>query len=249
MAIENVLKGIILAGGKGLRLERNTAVTNKHLIRVGKYPMIEYPLSTLLTMGITDITVVTGAEHVGAITNYLTITHPDIDFTYKVQKEAGGIAQALGLAYNVVAGHKIAVILGDNIFEEDFSQYAMQFLENDLGAMLFLKDVPDPNRFGVAEVKDGRIISIEEKPAKPRSNLAVTGIYFYDSSIFGKIKFLKPSARGEYEITDANNMYVHEGRAASAFVKGFWSDAGTLLSLNHCEEWLGKSCYDPLKNG
>ncbi|MBI4441676.1 NTP transferase domain-containing protein [Candidatus Woesearchaeota archaeon] len=247
MAIEDRLKGIILAGGTGSRLKQNTEVQNKHLVRVGKYPMIEYPLATLAKLGVNDITVVTGAEHAGSIMNYLTRRHPEIDFTYKVQKEAGGIAQALALTRNVVEGHKIAVILGDNIYEEDFRLYASGFLQKNEGCQLFLKRVPDPHRFGVAEVRDGRVFSIEEKPTHPKSNLAVTGLYFFDASVFDKIGQLKPSARGEYEITDVNNMYVHEDRACVALVDGFWSDAGTLPSLDHCEEWLRESGYDPLR--
>ncbi len=246
MTLDNVLKGIILAGGKGLRLERNTTVTNKHLVRVGRYPMIEYPLATLRKMGITDITIVTGTEHVGAITSYLTAAYPKIDFTYKVQKDAGGIAQALALAENVVQGNKMAVILGDNVFEDNFSSYAKQFIDGVSGSMFFVKAVPDPYRFGVAETSDGNIISIEEKPKNPKSNFAVTGLYFYDPTVFDKIKLLTPSARGEYEITDVNNMYVKERRTVCTSVNGFWSDAGTLESITHCDEWLKISGFDPL---
>ena len=248
MTVEKKLKGVILAGGKGMRLERNTTVTNKHLVRVGKYPMIEYPLATLWKMGITDIAVVTGAEHENAIKQYLkTWYYPNRDFPYFIQKEAGGIAQALALTEPAVKGHKIAVILGDNIFDDDFSGYAQRFLEQDLGAMLFLKAVLDPQRFGVAEIKGDGIISIEEKPLIPKSDLAVTGLYFYDPTVFEKIKRTKPSGRGELEITDVNNIYVMEGRAAYAIVPRFWSDAGMLSSLQHCEEWLKESKYDPLK--
>ncbi len=242
------LKGVILAGGKGVRLERNTTVTNKHLVRVGKYPMIEYPLATLRRMGITDITVVTGAEHEDAIKQYLkTWYYPDRDFPYFIQQEAGGIAQALALTEPVVKGHKIAVILGDNIFEDDFSEHAQRFLEQDIGAMLFLKAVPDPQRFGVAEISGEKIISIEEKPHIPKSNLAVTGLYFYDTRVFEKIKMEEPSKRGELEITGVNNRYIQESGIRYALIRSFWSDAGTLPSLQHCEEWLKESTYDPLK--
>jgi glucose-1-phosphate thymidylyltransferase len=176
--------------------------------------------------------------------NYLTKEHPEIDFTYKVQKEAGGIAQALSLARNVVEGSKIAVILGDNIFRENFYDSARRFEESDFGAMLFLKRVPDPDRFGVAEIRNRKIISIEEKPKKPKSNLAVTGLYLYDSSVFEKIKTLKPSARGELEITDVNNLYVEERKCGYKITKEFWSDAGTHESLRRTAQYIERAGLD-----
>jgi glucose-1-phosphate thymidylyltransferase len=237
------LKGIILAGGTGSRLEKLTSVINKHLIAVGKVPMIEYPLATLRKIGANDITVVTGADHAGSIMNYLTKEHPKTDFTYKVQKEAGGIAQALKLTENVVYNKKIAVILGDNIFDNDylfdenFEKNFNAFYENN-GCLLFLKKVRDPGRFGVAEISDGKIISIEEKPKEPKSNLAVTGLYFYDETVFDKIRQLKPSARGEYEISHVNELYVKEGKAFFTIVKNFWSDAGTHESRKKAEDFI-----------
>ncbi len=242
------MKGIILAGGKGTRLGRHTIVLNKHLVAVGSYPMIEYPLSTLHRMGIKDIIIVTGAEHAGLIMNYLANAHPEIDFTYKVQKDAGGIAQALSLVENIVRGEKIAVILGDNIFDADFSSHSKEFADGNHGTMLFLKAVDDPCRFGVAEIAEGKISRIIEKPSSPNSNLAVTGLYFYDETVFDKIRTLKPSARGELEITDVNNMYVDENRAVYGLVPGFWSDAGTHLSRQHSEEFIKESKYDPLSS-
>lgn len=232
------MKGVILAGGTGSRLERLTSVLNKHLVAVGRYPMIEYPLATLKKMGIDDITVVTGAEHAGTVMQYMTKEHPEIDFTYKVQKTAGGIAQALALTENVCRGSSMAVILGDNIYENDFSRYAEEFRKSDSGAMLFLKRVSDPQRFGVAELVDGKIVGIEEKPKEPKSDFAVTGLYIFDQTVFDKIRGLKPSARDEYEISDVNQMYVSEGRVAHAIVDGFWSDAGTHESRKRAEDYI-----------
>ena len=232
------MKGVILAGGTGSRLGKLTSVLNKHLVAVGNVPMIEYPLATLKKIGVNEIIVVTGAEHVGTVVQYLTKEHPEIDFTYKVQKTAGGIAQALALVENVCKDSKVAVILGDNVIEENFSDVARKFENSNLGAMLFLKQVPDPERFGVAEVKGDKILSIEEKPKIPKSNLAVIGLYFYDSTVFDKIRQLKPSVRGEYEITEVNQMYVKDNRASFKILNGFWSDAGTPESRKKAENYV-----------
>ncbi len=252
------MKGIILAGGKGTRLGLLTSVLNKHLVGVGDRPMIEYPLSTLKSFGFDDISIVTGYEHVGIIVQYLTENHDDLNFTYKVQKEAGGIAQALGLTKDICKNDKLVAILGDNYFEDDFNGVKEKFEEYNLGAMLFLKKI-DYNddlyyvdkdgikraKYGIAELSGmeagkGRIISIEEKPKNPKSNYAITGLYMYDSTVFDKIKKLKPSWRGEYEITDVNNMYIEEGRLGFNFVKGFWSDMGTPETKIKTEEFLRK---------
>lgn len=241
------MKGVILAGGKGTRLGRHTIVLNKHLVAVGSYPMIEYPLATLRKMGITEFIVVTGAEHAGLVMNYLVNAHPDLDFTFKVQREAGGIAQALGIVESVCKGHKIAVILGDNVFDADFSEAHNRFLSGDTGAMLFVKEVEDARRFGVANVEGESILDIEEKPSEPKSNLAVTGLYMFDETVFDKIRQCEPSARGELEITDVNNLYVKEGRATYAVVPSFWSDAGTHKSRQRTESFIIDSGYDPLK--
>lgn len=197
-------------------------------------------------MGVTDITIVTGAEHAGAIMNYLVNAHPEIDFTFKVQKQAGGIAQALSLVENVVQGSNIAVILDDNIFDNDFSASAKSFMEDRSGAMLFLKKILNSHRFGVAEVKEGLITSIEEKPKVPKSNLAVTGLYLFDRTVFDKIRLLKPSDRGELEITDVNNLYLQENRVRYNVIQGFWSDAGTHDSRKRAEEFVNETKYDPL---
>lgn len=237
--IETNIKGIILAGGKGTRLLPLTKVTNKHLVPVCNKPMIEYPLQTLKQMGIKDILVVTGVEHIGQIADYLEDgSSYGVKFTYKVQKEAGGIAQALSLAEDFASGKKIAVILGDNIFTHDFRGEATEFITNNHGAMLFLKEVPDPKRFGVATIDaENKIITeIIEKPKEPKTNLAVTGLYFYDETVFRRMP-KNPSVRGEFEITDVNMNYVKDGNTAYKIIKE-WFDAGTHESRDKVEKYL-----------
>ncbi len=236
------MKGVILAGGTGSRLEKLTSVLNKHLVAVGEVPMIEYPLNTLVQMGVKDIAVVTGAEHAGTVVQYLTKEHEEIDFTYKIQKKAGGIAEALSLTENIYHGEKIIVILGDNIFEGNFSEEARKFEESKLGAMLFLKkvNIDEAKRFGIAIVEGDKVKYVEEKPAEPKSNLAMTGLYMFDSEIFNKIRQLHRSARGELEITDAIEKYVQEGNCGYGFVDGFWSDAGTHSSRKFAEDYIYK---------
>ncbi len=226
------MKGIILAGGTGSRLYPLTKVTNKHLLPVGKKPMIYYPIEKLRQAVIDEILIVTGVEHMGDVVNLLGSGRGfGCRFTYKVQDEAGGIAQALGLAEHFAGGEKMLVILGDNIFEEDLSKFAEKFKKQPSGAKLLLKEVKDPRRFGVAEIKKGKIVGIVEKPKKPKSNLIVTGIYMYDPSIFGIIKKLKPSGRGELEITDVNNEYIKRGKITFETMRGWWTDAGTIETL------------------
>ena len=231
------MKGIVLAGGTGSRLRPLTRVTNKHLLPVGKYPMIFYPIYRLKQTGIRDILIVTGREHMGDVMELLGSGRDfGVEFTYKVQDEAGGIAQALGLAEHFVNGDKCVVILGDNIFEDDITPYVRSFEEQKEGAKVLLKEVPDPHRFGVPEFRDGKIIAIEEKPKEPKSNYAVTGIYMYDSEVFDIIKALKPSARGELEITDVNNAYLKMGTLTYDILRGWWTDAGTPESLFRANE-------------
>ena len=231
------MKGIVLAGGTGSRLRPLTRVTNKHLLPVGKYPMIFYPIYRLKQTGIRDILIVTGREHMGDVMELLGSGRDfGVEFTYKVQDEAGGIAQALGLAEHFVNGDKCVVILGDNIFEDDITPYVRSFEEQKEGAKVLLKEVPDPHRFGVPEFRDGKIIAIEEKPEEPKSNYVVTGIYMYDSEVFDIIKTLKPSARGELEITDVNNAYLKKGTLTYDILKGWWTDAGTTESLFRANE-------------
>lgn len=235
------LRGVVLAGGTGSRLRPLTKVTNKHLLPVARKPMIYYPIEKLTAIGIREILIVTGVEHMGDVVALLGSGREfACRFTYKVQDEAGGIAEALGLAENFADGQSIAVILGDNLFQRSLKEYAQHFMEQKTGARLLLKHVPDPERFGVAEIRDGRIVAIEEKPGKPKSNYAVTGIYFYDVSVFEIIQTLKRSARGELEITDVNNAYIHRGQMACDILDGWWTDAGTFDSLTRASEMVSR---------
>ncbi|WP_194544740.1 sugar phosphate nucleotidyltransferase [Paenibacillus sp. JZ16] len=231
------MKGIILAGGTGSRLYPLTKVTNKHLLPVGAYPMIFYPVYKLRQAGLTDILIVTGKDHMGDVVNLLgSGSEMGVSFTYKVQDEAGGIAQALNLAEQFANGESVAVILGDNVFEDDISTYVANFQSQMSGAKILIKEVPDPNRFGVPEIQGSQIISIEEKPEQPKSNYAVTGIYMYDDRVFDIIKTLKPSARGELEITDVNNAYIEREELTFDTLQGWWTDAGTHASLARANE-------------
>jgi len=231
------MKGIILAGGTGSRLFPLTKVTNKHLLPVGREPMIFHPVRKLTAAGIEEILVVTGVEHMGDVVTLLG-SGKDFGcrFTYKVQDEAGGIAQALGLAENFAGQELICAILGDNIFADDIRAYVKAFREQGRGARLLLKQVHDPQRYGVAEVDGSRVVRIVEKPKKPKSDLAVVGIYFYDSQVFDIIRTLKPSARGELEITDVNNHYLRAGTLQCDRLTGWWTDAGTFDSLAAANE-------------
>ena len=231
------MKGIVLAGGTGSRLYPLTRVTNKHLLPVGKYPMIFYPISRLKEAGIEEILVVTGREHMGDVFSLLGSGYDyGLRFTFKVQDQAGGIAQALGLAENFAGGDRIAVILGDNIFSDSIAPFVRHFQRQEKGAKVLVKRVPDPNRFGVAEIDGGRIVNIEEKPKDPKTDYAVTGIYMYDDQVFDIIRSLKPSARGELEITDVNNYYIQAGQMTYDMLRGWWSDAGTFPSLKRANE-------------
>jgi len=222
------MKGAILAGGTGSRLMPLTKVTNKHLLPVYNKPMIYYPLQTLMDMGIKEILIVSGPGHAGHFVNLLGSGRKfGVNFSYEIQDEAGGIAQALSLAEDFADKEPICVILGDNVFEDKID--ISDFKE---GARIYLKKVQDATRFGVAEInKKGKVLSIEEKPKNPKSNLAVTGLYIYDNEVFEIIKTLKPSARGELEITDINNAYIKKGKMDAKILEGFWSDAGTFESL------------------
>jgi len=223
------VKGVILAGGTGSRLYPLTKVTNKHLLPVYDKPMICYPLEKLIGAGIEEIMIVSGRGHVGHFLELLgSGSELGVSITYEIQEGAGGIAQALGLARRWAGDDNLAVILGDNIFQDDFREDIESF---DRGAKVFIKEVSDPQRFGVAEVNGSRILSIEEKPQAPKSNLAVTGLYLYDARVFEVIRTLRPSGRGELEITDVNNAYVRNGEMQYSVLSGFWSDAGTFDSL------------------
>ena len=201
--------------------------------------MIFYPLKTILDAGIKEVFIVSGPEHAG---HFLRLSGSgrsfNAKFTYEVQDEAGGIAQALGLAEDFADNEDVAVILGDNIFEDNFKEDIKNF---ESGAKIFLKEISEIGRFGVPEIKDGKIVRIEEKPANPKSNYCVTGLYIYDDKVFDIIKNLKPSSRGELEITDVNNHYISKMKMEYSIVKGFWTDAGTIESLHHAARLVRKS--------
>jgi len=234
------MKGIVLAGGIGSRLYPLTRVTNKHLLPVYDKPMIFYPLQTLVDAGIRDILIVTGGQNAG---DFLRLLQNGKEFglqqlSFAYQEGEGGIADALRLAEPWAKNDKICVVLGDNIIEGDIRDAARSFQQQDKGAMVMLKDVPDPERFGVPVFEDGRIIRIEEKPQTPLSSYAVIGIYFYDGTVFDRIRGLKPSGRGEYEITDINNSYLAEGALRHTMLEGWWTDAGTFESLWHASNMV-----------
>ncbi|WP_432401135.1 sugar phosphate nucleotidyltransferase [Wukongibacter sp. M2B1] len=226
------MKGIILAGGKGTRLSPLTKVTNKHLLPIGKYPMIYYLIAKMKQSYIDDIMVISGREHIGTIVSLLgSGDEYGVNFTFKIQDKPGGIAEALGLCGEFVGNDSSLVILGDNIFQDNIWEYVKKFQGQKSGAKILLKVVKDPERYGIAEIKGNRIIGIEEKPKKPKSNYCVTGIYMYDNRVFDVIKTIKPSNRGELEITDVNNWYVKDGSLTYDILKGWWTDAGTFKSL------------------
>lgn len=231
------MKGIILAGGTGSRLYPLTKVTNKHLLPVGKYPMIFYSVQKLKQAGVNDILIVTGKDHMGDVVNLLgSGSDMGVTFTYKVQDEAGGIAQALDLAEHFVGDDQMIVILGDNVFADDIAPFVENFRNQQKGAKLLLQQVHDPQRYGVAELDGERIVSIEEKPKSPKSDYAVTGIYMFDNHVFDIVKTLKPSARGELEITDVNNAYIQRDELSFDILEGWWTDAGTHASLAKANE-------------
>jgi glucose-1-phosphate thymidylyltransferase len=227
------MKGVVLAGGTGSRLNPLTRVTNKHLLPVYDKPMVYYPIQTLVNAGIEQILLVTGGRNSG---DFLRLLGNGRDFglkhlNYTYQEGEGGIAEALGLAEHFANGEPICVILGDNIIENNIAHAVKNFQKQDKGAKILLKKVDDANRFGVAELRGDKVIGIEEKPKNPKSSYAVIGIYLYDATVFEKIKRLKPSGRGELEITDVNNFYVEEGTLTYEFLDGWWTDAGQFESL------------------
>ncbi len=227
------MKGVVLAGGLGTRLHPITKVTNKHLLPIYNKPMIYYPIQTLVNAGIKDIMIVTGGNHAG---DFLKLLGNGKDFglkevSFAYQEGEGGIAEALGLTQHFVGRDKVAVILGDNIFESDITSFVNRFHKQKRGAKIILKEVPDPERFGVPVFKNQRITRIEEKPKQPKSNYAVTGIYMYDNRVFDIVKTLKPSRRGELEISDVNNAYIRARTLTYDMLEGWWTDAGTFESL------------------
>ncbi len=235
------IRGVILAGGKGTRLGELTKVTNKHLLPVGPYPMVYHPLKKLVGAGLTDVLLVSGTEHMGDFVELLgSGTAHGCRLTYRVQDEAGGIAQALSLAELFCTGSRACVLLGDNIFRDPLAPMVRMADAKPDWAWIGLKRVPDPGRYGVAELKGENVVSIEEKPAHPKSDHAVVGIYIYPADVFEVIRTLKPSARGEYEITDVNNHYLKQGRMGYSVLDGYWTDAGTLDSLDYANELVRK---------
>lgn len=229
-----MIKGVVLAGGIGSRLLPLTRVTNKHLLPVYDKPMIFYPIQTLVSARVVDVLIVTGCASAADFSHLLGDGH-DLGLKrlqYAYQAGEGGIADALRLAEDFAGGEKICVILGDNIIGGSIAA-AREDFERQIGAKVLLKEVPDPERFGVPEFHNGRIVRIEEKPARPKSRHAVTGIYFYDGTVFDRIRKLRPSARGEYEITDVNNSYIADGKLTYDVLEGWWTDAGTFESLWH----------------
>ncbi len=233
------LRGVVLAGGTGSRLFPLTKVTNKHLLPVGREPMIFHPVRKLIEAGIREILIVTGTDHMGDVIGLLGSGRElGCDLTYRVQDEAGGIAQALGLARRFGRGGRLAVILGDNIFEQPVTPFADAFRAQASGAKILLHEVEDPGRYGVAVMSAGRVTGIVEKPPQPPSRLAVTGIYFYDEDVFSIIDRLLPSARGELEITDVNNAYIARGDLTFDLLTGWWTDAGTFESLRRANQLM-----------
>jgi glucose-1-phosphate thymidylyltransferase len=237
------MKGVVLAGGTGSRLNPLTRVTNKHLLPIVNKPMIYYPIETLVIAGIHEILLVTGGKNAG---DFLRLLGNGREFglkhlNYTYQEGEGGIAAALGLAEFFASGEPICVILGDNIIETNIYDAVKSFHSQKDGARILVKKVTDAQRFGVAEIRDGRVVGIEEKPKSPKSNLAVVGIYLYDATVFEKIRRLKPSGRGELEITDVNNFYIEEGKLTYTLLDGWWTDAGTFESLLHANNLVAKT--------
>lgn len=237
------MKGVVLAGGLGTRLMPLTKVTNKHLLPIYDRPMIYYPIQALVNAGIRDIMLVTGGNNAG---DFLRLLGNGKEFglrhlNYTYQEGEGGIADALRLAEHFADGEAICVILGDNIIERNIMQAAEAFRKQQKGAKILLKEVKDPQRFGVPVLEGDRVVKIEEKPAHPRSAYAVTGLYFYDARVFDIIKTLKPSGRGELEITDVNNAYIAAGTLTWDRLEGWWTDAGTIESLHFANQLVSQT--------
>jgi len=235
------MKGIILAGGLGTRLSPLTKVVNKNILPIYDKPLIYYPIFTLREAGIKEILIISGPGHAGQFLDLLGSGRGlGVKFTYDIQEKPMGLAHGLSVAEDFADGGKIMFILGDNIFEENFKQAVEDFKKQPKGAKIVLKQVSDPERFGVAEIEGDKVIGIEEKPEKPKSNWIVTGLYIYDNQVFDIIRTLKPSARGEYEITDVNNAYIKQGTMSFVKTKDEWIDAGTFDSLLRANIWASK---------
>ncbi len=243
------MKGVVLAGGLGSRLYPLTKVTNKHLLPVYKEPMIYYPIRTLVNAGIDEILIVTGGNNAG---DFLRLLGNGSEFglrhlNYTYQEGEGGIAAALSLAEYFADDDKVVVVLGDNIIEKNIGKAVESFRGQKEGAKILLKEVPDPQRFGVPAFEEGKIIRVDEKPKVPASSYAVIGIYMYDSGVFDFIKTLKPSERGELEITDVNNFYIRAGKMTWDVLDGWWTDAGTFESLQYAGNMVAKTGANKLE--
>ena len=246
------MKGVLLAGGTGSRLYPLTKVTNKHLLPVGRYPMIYHPLLRMRRAGVKNVAVVTSPEHMGDVVNLLGSGRSlGLDLTFRVQDEPGGIAQAIGLCENFVGSDPFVVLLGDNILMEDITgevaAFERQLAAEGSGARVLLKEVPDPERYGVPRLEEGRIVEIIEKPAQPPSNYSVTGIYFYDPGVFDIIRNLKPSRRGEMEVSDVSNAYIARNRLTSGILQHPWGDAGTMEGWHEANELARNLIYEELE--
>lgn len=236
------MKGVILAGGKGTRLAPLTSIINKHLLPVGKYPMIHYSIEKLKRAGIHDLLLITGKSSAGSFIDYLGSGRQwGVRITYRIQEEAAGIADALELAKPFIGkNEKFVVLLADNLFEDELAPFAEQFRVQKSGAMVLLKLVEEPYRYGVPVLEDNRIMQIQEKPSDPPSSYCVTGIYWYDSEVFERVRQIVPSWRGELEISDVNNLYAEDGLLFHNYLQGWWTDAGTFESLHEASERLYK---------
>jgi glucose-1-phosphate thymidylyltransferase len=244
------MKGVVLAGGLGTRLYPLTKITNKHLLPVFNKPMVYYPIELLAHAGITEVTLVTGGNNPG---DFLRLMGNGREFglkniNYVYQEGEGGIAQALSLAEFFCGDDSIAVVLGDNIFENEITPFVESYKKQGKGAKILVKEVPDPHRFGVATIDGNKVVRIDEKPKNPATNLAVVGVYMYDSAVFDIIKTLKPSGRGELEITDVNNGYIARGEMTYDVVKGWWTDAGTFPSLYRASRLVAEKVDPSLKD-
>lgn len=237
------MKGVVLAGGLGSRLRPLTAVTNKHLLPVYDRPMIYYPIQTLVNAGITDIMIVTGGNSAGDFLKLLgngkAFGLKHLNYTY--QEGEGGIAEALSLVEHFTADEPLCVVLGDNIIEGNITSAVTEYRKQGQGAKIILKKVPDPHRFGVPELDGPRVVRIEEKPGAPKSEFAVIGIYMYDANVYDIIRTLKPSGRGELEITDVNNAYIERNEMSWEELSGWWTDAGTFESLLHASNLVAET--------
>ncbi|MDQ0418510.1 glucose-1-phosphate thymidylyltransferase [Croceifilum oryzae] len=236
------MKGVILAGGTGSRLYPLTKVTNKHLLPVGNTPMIYHPIKKLIEAGIREICIVTGVEHMGEVVRLLGSGEEfEAEFTYRVQDQPGGIAQALYLARHFTGDDLMVVLLGDNVFADSIKPYVEDYMAQGSGAKILLKEVEHPQRFGVAELDGNRVRSIEEKPQNPKSSYCVTGVYMYDSKVYQYIEQLEPSKRGEYEITDINNKYIEQDICSYNILSDWWTDAGTFESLIRANQFSSQT--------